>query len=159
MAEVVGLHFTLKNQDGHILGGTDEKDDAPLLVLLGYGSLLPALEDNIKDMTIGQSKTVILPPAQAYGDVDKSLRMIIPRSKFPEGTEIKEGLQFAGGQRDGWPIVFRIVKIDRDDIYIDANHELAGMALHYDVKITQRRMATADEVAHGHAHGHGGHQH
>ena len=117
------------------------------------------MEREIQDMAIGQIKTVILPPTQAYGEVDKSLRMTIPRSKFPEGTEIKEGLQFEGGQRDGWPIIFRVVKIDGDDIYVDANHELAGMALHYDVEIMQRRAATADEIAHGHAHGAGGHQH
>ena len=42
---------------------------------------------------------------------------------------------------------------------MDANHELAGMALHYDVEITERREASADEIAHGHAHGPGGHHH
>ena len=159
MADIIGLHFTLKNQSGDVLGGTRGKNAAPLLVLLGSGGLLIALEREINDMSVGQSKTVILPPAQAYGDVDKSLRLIVPRSKFPEGTDIKEGLQFEGGQRDGWPIRFRVVKIDGDDIYVDANHELAGMELHYDVEIMQRREATADELAHGHAHGAGGHQH
>ena len=159
MADVLGLHFTLKNQSGDILGGTRGKDAAPLLVLLGSGGLLPALEREIKDMAVGQSKAVILPPAQAYGEVDKSLRLIIPLSKFPEGTDIKEGLQFEGGQKDGWPIIFRVVKIHGDDIYVDANHELAGMELHYDVEITQRREASEDEISHGHAHGHGGHQH
>ena len=159
MADVLGLHFTLKNQDGDVLGSTRDKDGAPLLVLIGHGGILPALEREIKDMTVGQSKMVIITAAQAYGEIDRSLKMTIPRSKFPEGTDIVQGLQFEGGQKDGWPIIFRVVKIKGDDIFIDANHELAGMDLHYDVEISERREATADELSHGHAHGKGGHQH
>ena len=159
MADVLGLHFTLKNQDGDVLGCTRDKDGAPLLVLIGHGGILPALEREIKDMTVGQSKMVIITAAQAYGEIDRSLKMTIPRSKFPEGTDIVQGLQFEGGQKDGWPIIFRVVKIKGDDIFIDANHELAGMDLHYDVEISERREATADELSHGHAHGKGGHQH
>ena len=45
------------------------------------------------------------------------------------------------------------MKIDGDDIYADANHELAGLTLHYDVEITEKRDATAEEIAHGHVHG------
>jgi len=57
---------------------------------------------------------------------------------------------------DGWPIIFRVVKIEGDDIYVDANHELAGLTLHYDVEITEKRDATAEEISHGHAHRQGG---
>ena len=63
MADVLGLHFTLKNQDGDVLGCTRDKDGAPLLVLIGHGGILPALEREIKDMTVGQSKMVIITAA------------------------------------------------------------------------------------------------
>ena len=108
-----------------------------MLALLGAGNILPALERQIIDMDIGARKQVTIPAEQAYGTVDPSLKLKLPRSKFPEGTDVKIGLQFQGGEKDGWPIIFRVVKIDGDDIYVDANHELAGLTLHYDIEITE----------------------
>ena len=152
MAQVIGFHFTLKDQSGETLGGTREKQGRPMLALLGAGNILPALERQIIDMDIGARKQVTIPAEQAYGTVDPSLKLKLPRSKFPEGTDVKIGLQFQGGEKDGWPIIFRVVKIDGDDIYVDANHELAGLTLHYDIEITEKREATAEERSHGHAH-------
>ena len=159
MPQIVGFHFTLRNQLGDMLGGTHDNDGHAMLVLMGAGNILPALELQIKDMAIGARKDVIISAVDAYGEVDETLRMTIPRSKFPDGTQIVDGLRFEGGKKDGWPIIFRVVKIDGDDIYVDANHELAGMTLHYDVEITDKREASDEEIAHGHAHGVGGHQH
>jgi len=44
-------------------------------------------------------------------------------------------------------------------IKMDFNHPLAGMDLHFSGSITAIREATADELAHGHVHGPGGHHH
>ena len=159
MAQILGFHFTLKNQFGDILGGTHDNEGRPMLILLGASEVLPDLELEIKDMAVGARKELIISAADAYGEVDETLKMTLRRSQFPEGTDITEGLRFEGGEKDGWPVIFRVVKIDGDDIHVDANHELAGMALHYDVEITEKREASADEIAHGHAHGPGGHHH
>lgn len=159
MTQILGFHFTLKNQFDNILGSSRDNQGQPMLVLMGAGQILPILEQQIKDMSVGERKTVIIAAKDAYGELDVSLQMTIPRSKFPDGTDIVEGLRFEGGQKDGWPIIFRVVKIEGDDVEVDANHELAGMTLHYDVEMMEKREASADEIAHGHAHGPGGHQH
>jgi FKBP-type peptidyl-prolyl cis-trans isomerase SlyD len=52
-----------------------------------------------------------------------------------------------------------ITAIEGDEVTVDGNHPLAGQDLHFDVEITEVRAATADELAHGHAHGPGGHDH
>jgi FKBP-type peptidyl-prolyl cis-trans isomerase SlyD len=52
-----------------------------------------------------------------------------------------------------------ISSIDGDRIVLDANHPLAGMTLHFDVKIVEVRAATAEELHHGHVHGPGGAHH
>jgi len=124
----------------------------PLLILLGSGRILPAVEHEIRDLQVGARKAFMIPADQAYGPVDPSLKLKIPRSKFPEGTELKVGFQFQDGEDNDWPIIYRVTKIDGDDIYADGNHELAGVALHYDVEITEKRDASADEISHGHAH-------
>ena len=156
MKKIIGFHFVLKDQQGHVLGNSREDQEHPTLILTGSVRILPALEQHIKDMNVGDTKSVIIPADQAYGEIDPKLKLKLPRSKFPDGTDINIGLQFQGGEKDGWPIIFRVVKIEGDDIYVDANHELAGLTLHYDVEITEKRDATTEEISHGHAHRQGG---
>jgi len=36
---------------------------------------------------------------------------------------------------------------------------MAGMELNFDIEVTEKRAATDEELAHGHAHGAGGHHH
>jgi len=52
-----------------------------------------------------------------------------------------------------------IVKVGKFNLDVDANHPLAGKDLTFDVKIVSVRDASEEEIAHGHAHGPGGHQH
>ena len=41
----------------------------------------------------------------------------------------------------------------------DFNHMLAGRALKFEVEVVEVRDATDEELAHGHVHGPGGHEH
>ncbi|MEP6343355.1 MAG: peptidylprolyl isomerase [Maricaulaceae bacterium] len=156
MRQIIGFHFTLKDQFSNVLGSSRDNAGHPMLVLQGSGSILAALERHVSDMSVGESKSVVIPAGEAYGEVDPSLKMKIAHSKFPEGTDVVVGLKFQGGEREGWPIIFRVTEINGEEVYVDANHELAGLSLHYDVEITEKREATAEEIAHGHAHHHGG---
>ena len=53
---------------------------------------------------------------------------------------------------DGKPFPLWIVDIGDEDIYVDANHPLAGKTLHFDVEIIDIRKATADELNDGRVH-------
>ena len=55
--------------------------------------------------------------------------------------------------------MFRVINVLGEEVFIDGNHPLAGQVLHFDVEVTEKREASKDEIAHGHAHGAGGHQH
>jgi FKBP-type peptidyl-prolyl cis-trans isomerase SlyD len=72
--------------------------------------------------------------------------------------ELKLGDMFQTGQ-DRHAHVVTVTAIDGDDVTLDANHPLAGVDLVFDTEIVEVREATAEEVAHGHAHGPGGHHH
>lgn len=55
--------------------------------------------------------------------------------------------------------VVRIAKITEETVTLDGNHPLAGEDLEFDVEMIDVRPATLEELAHGHAHGPGGHHH
>jgi hypothetical protein len=46
-----------------------------------------------------------------------------------------------------------------DEVTLDPNHPLAGVALTFDVEIMEIRDATGEELSHGHVHGEGEHHH
>ena len=50
-------------------------------------------------------------------------------------------------------------KLEDEDVELDMNHPLAGMNLNFDVEIVDVRVATDEELEHGHVHGPGGHEH
>jgi FKBP-type peptidyl-prolyl cis-trans isomerase SlyD len=52
-----------------------------------------------------------------------------------------------------------IAKVEDDAVTVDGNHPLAGVHLNFEVKVTDVREATEEEVEHGHVHGPQGHQH
>lgn len=55
--------------------------------------------------------------------------------------------------------IVTIRDVEGDDVIVDGNHPLAGQRLNFEVKIVDVREASDEEIAHGHVHGEGGHQH
>ena len=154
--KVIGFHYTLKNDAGEVLDSSD--GGHPMLYLAGSGQILPALDAAMQTLAVGDKKSVTLSPKDGYGEVNAGLKMNVKLGQFPEGTEVKPGLQFRINSEPNSPM-FRVINVLGEEVFIDGNHPLAGEALHFDVEITESRAATEDEIAHGHAHGAGGHHH
>jgi FKBP-type peptidyl-prolyl cis-trans isomerase SlyD len=106
---------------------------------------------------VGYQTTVKLAPADAFGERDESLVTTIPKKDFPPG--VKVGGQLEGHDDQGRHQVFTVVKIKGDTVHLDGNHPLAGQTLTFQLKVLDVKAATAEEIAHGHAHGAHGHHH
>jgi FKBP-type peptidyl-prolyl cis-trans isomerase SlyD len=154
--KIVSLRYTLKGDDGDVLDSSE--GHGPLRYLHGYDGLLPALERALEGMSAGESATVDLPAADAYGDHDPDAVIRASREQFPEDVELVPGLEVAAQGPDGM-VTFRVLEVHEGGAVLDANHPLAGQNLHFDVQVVDVREATADELAHGHAHGPDGHHH
>ena len=94
----------------------------------------------------------------AYGERDDNMIQTVTRDQMPEGAEIEVGMQLQAESESGVHVV-TVVGVEENEIRLDANHPLAGVALNFEVKVVEVRDATADELKHGHVHGAGGHQH
>ena len=152
---VVSLDYTLRLDDGEIV---DASEGEALEYLHGYGQIIPGLEKALVGLTVGDSKKVVVPPGEAYGDVNMEAFEIVPRSMFPDDLELEEGLELS--LRDvetNEPFDATITEIRESEVMLDFNHPLAGETLHFEISIPALRPATEEELAHGHAHGPDGH--
>jgi FKBP-type peptidyl-prolyl cis-trans isomerase SlyD len=152
---VVTMTYTLTDDQGNVLDQADASH--PFVYLHGASNIIPGLEDALTGKQANHSMIVKLSPADAYGERDDSLTQQIPREMFGDvpAEQLVVGSQFQA-QTNGGIEVITITGVDSDTITIDANHPMAGIALTFDLTVTDVRAATAEEIAHGHVHAHGG---
>lgn len=150
---VVAFHFTL-TVDGKKIESSF--GDEPLTYLHGQNAIVPGLEEALNNRKKGDKFNITLPPEKAYGPRNESLVQKVPRAEFPE--DVQEGMQFQV-DTPGGPMLITVTKVSDKEVSIDANPEMAGQTLNFDIEVMEVRAATKEELSHGHVHGPGGHHH
>lgn len=153
---VVTLNYTLKNDQGEIL---DESQDGSFIYLHGAGGIVAGLEKHLEGKTSGESFNAHIEPDEAYGLRDDTMLQVVPRDMFDKDHALEEGIQFHAESPEGEQITVTVTKINGDNITVDGNHPLAGIALNFDIKIKDVRKASKEEIEHGHVHGDHEHHH
>jgi FKBP-type peptidyl-prolyl cis-trans isomerase SlyD len=131
------------------LPGGEEVDKSvePFGFVTGAGQIIPGLEKELMGKSEGYEAQVVVGPEDAYGPVNENLVQEIPRSQFPEDTEIEPGMTFHAQGPQG-PIMLTVKTVnDNETVTVDLNHPLAGKELHFDVKVVEVREPTAQELA------------
>ena len=128
----------------------------PLVFLVGHGNMIEGFEQEMLGAAVGEAREFTLTPERAYGHRDDAAVQSVPRSQFPEGTELEAGAVL-GAQSDQGPIQFTVIEVGDEFVTVDFNHQMAGQTLHFTVEVIEIREASSDELAHGHAHGPGHH--
>lgn len=155
MNTVVSITYELSDVDGNILESTSE----PVSYLHGgYDNIFPKVEEELHGKKEGDSLTLALEPADAFGDYDEELVQIEPISAFPT-DKLEVGMQFEGEDPTGDVVLYTITDIGDDKVVVDGNHPWAGERVNFRCTVTGVRPATKEEINHGHVHGPGGHHH
>ena len=147
---VVGLHYELKNSAGESL---DRSGDDPMLYLHGSHNIVPGLEKALVGKGVGAELDVEVAPEDGYGPKRGMKPQKLMRSAFPEEADVSVGSQFVTQTPEGQPFPIWVTKVVGRDVYISAEHPLAGETLLFSVKIESIRKATEQEVADGRPHG------
>lgn len=147
---VVSIHYTLKDEDGQVIDTSEGAE--PLSYLHGAGNIIPGLENALSGKAAGDAFDVVVEPGQGYGEYQAELLQVVPRAAFEGVESIEPGMAFTAQAADGSQRRIVVREVEGDDVTVDANHELAGVDLHFSVEVVGVREATEDEVAHGHVH-------
>ena len=157
---VARVHYTGTLPDsGEVFDSSEGRD--PLTFLVGHGKMIPGFERELMGAKIGERRTFTLAPEDAYGQPIDDAIMDVPRAQFAmieEQTELEVGMQLITQLPHG-PAPFIVKALSDDVVTADFNHKLAGESLTFSVEVIELREADESEIAHGHAHGVGGHNH
>jgi len=154
--KVVTFDYRLTDGKGTLIDSSEE--GGPLAYLHGHGNLIPGLETHLEGLESGAEFNVQVEPDQAYGLRDESLVAQVPREQFGDATELEPGMAF-GAETDDGPVTVVVTAVEDEVVHVDANHPLAGISLNFEGTILEVREPTEEEIAHGHVHGPGGHEH
>lgn len=129
---VVHLEYTLTDDSGKVLDSSKGRD--PLTYTQGHAQIVPGLEQALTGMRAGEAKQVTVSPEDGYGPVDPSAETEVPKEQLPmEGLSV--GTALVARSPDGETRLVRVKEIKEQTVVIDLNHPLAGVTLHFDVKI------------------------
>ena len=153
---VVVFHYTLRDESGTELETSRGSD--PNAYLHGANNIVPGLEKAMAGKTAGDVFSATVEPEGAYGQPNPDKQQRVPIKHLLFKGKLKAGMVAQLNTSDG-RVPVTVVKAGRHSADIDTNHPLAGKTLIFDIEIVEVRAASAEEMAHKHAHGPGGHHH
>ena len=127
----VRVHYTGTLEDGTVFDRST--DGEPLAFTAGEASeVIEGLSRGVLGMAPGETRTVTVPPEQAYGERRSGLDREVPRSLIPEGVQAGDPMR---AQTDEGPIVVWVTCLNDETAHIDANHPLAGHSLTFELEL------------------------
>ncbi len=132
--KTVKVHYTGTLADGAIFDSSDGRD--PIEFEIGTGTVIPGFEAAIAAMEVGQTETINIPSAEAYGDVQEEMIGQIPRKELPDDMEPEVDMVLSMHSPDG-EMPVRIIEVAEDTVTLDANHPLAGKDLTFELTLVE----------------------
>jgi FKBP-type peptidyl-prolyl cis-trans isomerase 2 len=105
----------------------------PIKVIFGRNELIKGVEDSIKDMDAGKTKTFVLTKEKAFGDKNPNNVKMISLNEFKkEGIKPEAGMQVTIGKETG-----KVISVSGGRIKVDMNPLYAGRDLEYTITINK----------------------
>lgn len=132
VGDTVRVHYTGTLNDGTEFDTSIGND--PLEFVIGEGSLIGKFEEAVVGSEPGESKIVHVKPEEAYGLKRDELIINISKDKLPPELIPEVGLSLQMQTGGDGIIVLRIIEVNEDSVTVDANHELAGEELTFNIQ-------------------------
>lgn len=133
--DTVKIHYTGTLDDGSEFDSSTGRE--PLEFSLGGGQVIAGFDSAVDGMSVGDSKTVTIPPGEAYGERHNQLIQEVPKTSLPDDMKPEVGMQLQSQSPDGQVMNLVIAEVKEESITVDANHPLAGQALTFAIELVE----------------------
>ncbi|MGB5337648.1 MAG: peptidylprolyl isomerase [Gammaproteobacteria bacterium] len=143
--KVVTFIYTIEDEAGLIL----EQSDLPIsYVHGGKHDLFEKIEHELEGAVVSDTIAVLLTPDEAFGAHDPDLTFTddienVPMEFRHVGAEV-EMMNDKGDSRQ-----FVVTRIENGKLTVDGNHPMAGKVITFNIKVTDIRDATPEEITNG----------
>jgi FKBP-type peptidyl-prolyl cis-trans isomerase 2 len=132
----VKVHYNGTLDDGSKFDSSYDRNE-PLAFTCMAGQMIPGFDKTVRDMEVGETKTVRLEPAEAYGEWDERGLNKLPIEMLPGADKLSVGDKVMLSGNSGRPIPAKVHEKDDEFITFDMNHELAGQALTFEISLLE----------------------
>ena len=153
---VVRFHYTVAEAGDAEVENSRIGD--PVAILIGHKNIIPGVENALIGHEAGDRFEVTVSPEEGYGLHREGMTQRLSKKVFPKGQPLQPGAQIVL-KTDHGPRMVTVQKVGMTVVDVDLNHPLAGKTLNFDIEVVDVREGNAEEIAHGHVHGDGGHAH
>ena len=129
----VAIEYSVKSSEDNLEIDTNIGKD-PLVFLFGSHQILPALEEELRGLEVGDSKRVLLDPDHAYGNINPQAYKKVEAKYIPEDLRFEGALLVVSDEQYG-EMLIRVDSLEGEQIVLDFNHPLAGKTLQFEVKV------------------------
>jgi peptidylprolyl isomerase len=109
----------------------------PLAFTVGAGQMIKGFDDAIPGMAVGDKKTINIAPSDAYGEKNKEAIIEFPKANIPPEMKLEPGMKLQLQNQAGQAIPVVVTEVKDDVVILDANHELAGKELVFDIELVE----------------------
>ncbi len=131
LGSTVRLTYTGTLDDGTVFGYA--KEEEPMVFQTGLELTIPGFEREVMQMQAGEKKTFTLGIYDAYGEYLDDFVQRVPRASVP--VEVEPGKRVWMTNENGENVPVTVKEVNRDEVFFDMNHPLAGKELTFEVEL------------------------
>lgn len=132
----VKCHYRGTLDDGTQFDSSYDRGE-PLAFTCGAGQMIKGFDAAVIDMELGEKKTVHIPAADAYGEHNPDMIVSFPADQVPNLDQISVGDKLYLSTATGMPVPAVVIEVTPEGVTLDANHELAGKDLNFDIELVE----------------------
>ena len=99
--------------------------------------MIPGFDAAVADMEVGQIVDVHLMPEEAYGMPEPNAVFTVEIAQLPGSEKAQVGQQVYLTNQKGQPFPVKVVAKEETTITFDANHEMAGKELNFQIELVE----------------------
>ena len=132
----VKVHYVGTLDDGTKFDSSRDRGE-PLAFTCMAGQMISGFDAAVRDMAVGETRTIRLEPEDAYGPRRMDMVQTIPIAQLPGSERLSIGQRVMLRSMTGQPIQATVTDKNDMAITLDMNHEMAGKALTFEIELLE----------------------